>query len=151
MHPRQTTTTIEDTENDIQYLDINFVHKQTNKERQNIKDGHRPNENKEFYVTRQALKFAVEDKFPPLRILCDPQLKTHEDGTSIIKELLKCIEQNFKKTNPRFKQPLGFVHYTIDGIKSLICYTKYIELFIYMCKITNYPKEINSIKLTPVC
>ncbi|CAM4828751.1 unnamed protein product [Rotaria magnacalcarata] len=84
----------EDTENDMQYLDINFAHKQTNEERQNLNDGHRTNENKEFYVTRQALKFAVEDKFPPLRILCDPQLKTHEDGTSIIKELLKYIEQN---------------------------------------------------------
>ncbi|CAF4597855.1 unnamed protein product [Rotaria socialis] len=108
-----------DTENDIQYLHTNFAHKQTNNETQNLNDDHSTNENKEFYVTKQALKFAVEDKFPPLRILCDPQLKTHEDGTSIIKEFLKYIEQNFKKTNPRFKQPLGFDHYTIDGTRSL--------------------------------
>ncbi|CAF3382710.1 unnamed protein product [Rotaria socialis] len=139
-----------DTESDIQYLHTNFAHKQTNNETQNLNDGHSTNENKEFYVTRQALKFAVEDKFPPLRILCDPQLKTHEDGTSIIKEFLKYIEQKFKKTNPRFKQPLGFDHYTIDGTRSLVCYTKYIELFIYMRNINNYPKEINNIKLTPV-
>ncbi|CAF2099954.1 unnamed protein product [Rotaria magnacalcarata] len=87
----------------MQYLDINFAHKQTNEERQNLNDGHLTNENKEFYVTRQALKFAVEDKFPPLRILCDPQLKTHEDGTSIIKELLKYIEQNLKKNKSMFQ------------------------------------------------
>ncbi|CAF3332782.1 unnamed protein product [Rotaria sp. Silwood2] len=139
-----------DSVNEIQYLDANFANKQTNRETQNPSDDHLTNENKEFYVSRQALRFAVEDKFPPLKILCDPQLKAHEDGASIIKEFLKYIEQNFKKMNPRFNQPLGFDHYAIDGTGSLVCYTKYIELFIYMCNINNYPKEMNNIKLTPV-
>ncbi|CAF1474743.1 unnamed protein product, partial [Rotaria magnacalcarata] len=70
-----------DSENDIQYLDNNCAHEQTNRVNQNLSDDQHTNENKEFFVSRQALRFAVEDKFPPIKILCDPQLKTHQDGT----------------------------------------------------------------------
>jgi hypothetical protein len=84
-------------------------------------------------VSRHTLTFAVENRLSPLKILRDPALKSQEDGLMIVKECLNCIEKNFRKLNPRDNQPLGFDHYMVDNNVVLVCFTNYIELFIYMC------------------
>jgi hypothetical protein len=108
------------------------------------------NNEDQIYVSRQALKFAVEDRLPPLKVQCDPILNNQADGSMIAKEFLKHIEKNFRKMNPRYSQPLGFDHYQVDKNGVQVCFTNQIELFIYMCDINNYPDVINDIRIRPV-
>ncbi|CAF3458498.1 unnamed protein product [Rotaria socialis] len=134
----------------VQYLGAKCVNRTMNKLTVLHRDNHPIDGNDEIYVTRQAMKFAVEDRFSPLKIHSNPGLKNHEEGESIVKEFIKHIERNFKKLSPYFNQPLGFDHYIVDNKGSLICFTKYIELFIYICDLNNYPKDFNNIILSPV-
>jgi hypothetical protein len=70
-------------------------------------------EESQVYISRHALKFAVEDRLPPLKIQCYPKVKSQEDGSMIVKEFLNHIEKDFRKLNPRYNQPLGFDHYLV--------------------------------------
>ncbi|CAF3172752.1 unnamed protein product [Rotaria socialis] len=141
----------QDQEDEIQLLEITSAHQRSNnKDLSQTGNQQEPDGINDIYVTNQAIKFAVEDKFPPLKIICNPSLTSKEEAENIIKEFFKYIEQNFKKTNPRFIYPLGFDHYIIDKTGSLICFTKYIELFTKMCSPNHYPENINNIKLTPI-
>lgn len=121
-----------------------------NNEQLNEKDTQNTNEEGRVYVSRHAVKFAVDDRLPPLKIQCDPALKNQDDGLTLVKEFFKYIEQNFRKLNPKFNQPLGFDHYLIDKNGSLVCFTNYIELFIFMCDISIYPENLNNIKIRPL-
>ena len=91
---------------------------------------------KQIYVSRHALKFAVDERFSPLR--------TQIEASALVKELLKQIEQKFKKLNPRYNNPLGFDHYMIDENGDLVWFTKYIELFIFLCDNSNYPTQLTA-------
>jgi hypothetical protein len=102
------------------------------------------------YVSRQALKFAVEDRLPPIKIQCDPILKNQEDGLMIANEFLKHIETKFRKMNRRYSEPLGFTHYLVDKNGALVCYTNYIEVFIYVCDFNNYPADTNNVRIQPL-
>ncbi|CAF1186396.1 unnamed protein product [Adineta ricciae] len=106
--------------------------------------------NEQIYVSRHAMKFAVEERFSPIKIKCVPPLKSQEDASLVVKEFLIQMEQEFKKLNPRYANSLGFDHYMMDTNGDLLCFTKYIELFIFMCNINNYPEIINNIKIEPV-
>ena len=66
-------------------------------------------------MSRQALRFAVDDRLSPIKIECVPTLKNQEGSALIVKEFLTHIEQDFRKLNPQFNQPLGFDDYTIDN------------------------------------
>ncbi|CAF1624048.1 unnamed protein product [Rotaria magnacalcarata] len=138
-------------ENKVQFLECTSTHQRTNNKVLNQVDKQQESDGiNDIHITNQALKFAVEDKFPPLKIICNPSLTSKEEADNVIKEFFKFIEQNFKKTNPRFIYPLGFDNYIIDKTGSLICFTKYIELFVYMCSTSHYPEKINNTKLTPI-
>ena len=104
----------------------------------------------QIYVSRHALKFAVDERFSPLRIKCEPAPRTHIEASALVKELLKQIEQKFKKLNPRHNNPLGIDHYMIDENGDLVWFTKYIELFIFLCDNSNYPTTINSTNIQPL-
>ena len=52
--------------------------------------------------------------------------------------------------NPLYNKPFGFEHYKMDINGDLICFTNYIEIFIFMCDINNYPETINNIKIHPI-
>ena len=104
----------------------------------------------QIYISRHAMKFAVEERFSPIKIKCEPALKSQNDASLIVKEFLNHIEKSFRKLNPRYSNPLGFDHYMVDNTGDLICFTNYIELFIYLCDIHNYPETINNIKIRPL-
>ncbi|CAF4636013.1 unnamed protein product [Rotaria magnacalcarata] len=138
-------------ENEVQYLECTSTHQRTNNKVLNQVDKQQESDGiNDIHITNQALKFAVEDTFPPLKIICNPSLTSKEEADNVIEEFFKFIEQNFKKTNPRFIYPLGFDNYIIDKTGSLICFTKCIELFVYMCSTSHYPEKINNTKLTPI-
>ena len=107
------------------------------------------NEGNGIIISQRAMKFAVEEKFPPIKIQCVPTLKNEQECAILVKGLLNHIEINFKKINPRFKQPLGFEHYMIDKNGDVLCFINTIELFIFMCDVNNYPDCVNSIKIQP--
>jgi hypothetical protein len=133
---------------DLQYVCIENGYK--NQNRINEKHTHNTNEGEQVYVSRHAMKFAVDDRLPPLKIQCEPALKNQEDASILVKEFLKYIEQNFRKLNSKFNQPFGFDHYLIDKNGALICYTNYFELFIFMCDLSIYPENLNNIKIRPI-
>ncbi len=139
-----------DSSDDIQYLNIKNGYKKSYKDNEKQTNIQNINEEDQVYVSRHALRFAVEDRLPPLKIQCDPMIKSHEDGSIMVKEFLNHIEQNFRKLNPRFNQPFGFDHYMVDNNGYLICFTNYIELFIYMCNISIYPEYLNKTKIHPL-
>ncbi|UJR18407.1 hypothetical protein I4U23_005312 [Adineta vaga] len=140
------------TPNGDQYMLNNNTNEQKNTryEEKNEKGSWESMINDQIYVSRHAMKFAVEERFPPIKIKCEPSLKSQEEASLMINELLKHIEQNFKKLNPQYSNPLGFDHYMLDKNGDLLSFTKYIELFIYMCDINNYPTKINDIKIEPI-
>ncbi|CAF3620084.1 unnamed protein product [Rotaria socialis] len=136
---------------DIQNLNVSNYNRNSNKNYEKEKDIQIiEKEYEQLHVSQHALKFAVENKLPPIKIQCEPQLKTQEEGSEIIKQFLKYIETNFRKLNPRYNQPLEFDHYMVVDSGELICFTNYIELFIYMCDINNYPNQLNNIKIKPI-
>ncbi|CAF4373138.1 unnamed protein product, partial [Rotaria magnacalcarata] len=136
---------------DIQNLNVSNYNRNSKKNNEKEKDIQIiEKEYEQLHVSQHALKFAVENKLPPIKIQCEPQLKTQEEGSEIIKQFLKYIETNFRKLNPRYNQPLGFDHYMVVDSGELICFTNYIELFIYMCDINNYPNQLNNIKIKPI-
>ncbi|CAF2962996.1 unnamed protein product [Rotaria sp. Silwood2] len=138
--------------NDIQYLCIKNGDKKSSKTYERGTGLQQSNSDvlEQIYVSHHALKFAVEDRLPPLKIQCDPALTNQDDALLIAKGYLNHIEKNFRKLNPRYNNPLGFDHYMIDSNGALICFTKSMELFIYMCNINNYPEDINNRKIRPI-
>lgn len=129
---------------------LNNEERYKNNEQVNDKIIQNINGSEQAYVSHHAVKFAVDNRLPPLRLQCDPALKNQDEASILVKEFLKCIEQSFRKLNPKFKQPFGFDHYIIDKNGSLICFTNYIELFIFMSDISIYPENLNKIKISPL-
>ncbi|CAF4696925.1 unnamed protein product, partial [Rotaria sp. Silwood2] len=139
-----------DSFDDIQNSQNNNNNKKFNSAKEKEIDKRKSIDENEIYVSHQAMRFAVDDCLPPIKIECSPKLKNQEEGSVVVKNLLNHIEQGFEKLNPRFDQPLGFDHYTVDNNGCLICFMNYIELFIYMCDINIYPVDLNKIKIRPL-
>ncbi|CAF5002173.1 unnamed protein product [Rotaria sp. Silwood1] len=70
-----------------------------------------------FKITRNAITYAVEQNLPAIRLECEPKLNEHKDGAALIKELIKVIEDDFKKINPKIKtnSDIGFDTWFIDN------------------------------------
>ncbi|CAF2104177.1 unnamed protein product, partial [Rotaria magnacalcarata] len=138
---------------DIQNLNVSNYNSNSNKNHEKGKEKYIQLIEKEYeqlHVSQHALKFAVENKLPPIKIQCEPQLETPEEDSEIIKQFLKYIETNFRKLNPQYNQPLGFDHYMVVDSGELICFTNYIKFFIYMCDINDYPNQLNNTKIKPI-
>ncbi|CAF3706737.1 unnamed protein product [Rotaria sp. Silwood1] len=52
---------------------------------------------KQMYISYIAMKFAVEDRFPSLKIKWEPALESRNDASLIAKELLNHIEKKLSK------------------------------------------------------
>ncbi|CAF1627383.1 unnamed protein product [Rotaria sp. Silwood1] len=97
-----------------------------------------------FKITRNAITYAVEQNLPAIRLECEPKLNEHKDGAALIKELIKLIEDDVKKINPKIKtnNDIGFDTWFIDNKGDLLCYTNNIYLFIFLCDVQHVPKTI---------
>ncbi|CAM4855057.1 unnamed protein product [Rotaria socialis] len=101
-------------------------------------------------VTHQALQYAVGNQLPPLKISCNPAVKNHTEGSNIIKELFSQMKNDFIKQNKLYNRPIGFDTWYIDKQGSLLCFTKEIELFVYLWDTSNYPLKILNTIINPI-
>ncbi|CAF1366062.1 unnamed protein product [Rotaria sp. Silwood1] len=98
-----------------------------------------------FKITRNAITYAVEQNLPAIRLECEPKLNEHKDGAALIKELIKVIEDDFKKINPKIKtnSDIGFDTWFIDNKGDLLCYTNKGKLDatkrVHMLRIVEWP------------
>lgn len=99
------------------------------------------------FTWKKPTSYAVEQQLPPLYIQCEPKIENHEKAKDIIKALFQHIEKNFRQINKNFKQPFGFDYWFINKEGHLICYTRHIELFIYLSEPNHYPSKINDINI----
>ncbi|CAF1382263.1 unnamed protein product [Rotaria sordida] len=97
-----------------------------------------------FKITRNAITYAVEQNLPAIRLECEPKLNEHKEGAALIKELIKLIEDDFKKINPKIKtnSDIGFDTWFIDNKGDLLCYTNNINLFVFLCDVQHVPNKI---------
>ncbi|CAF4887822.1 unnamed protein product [Rotaria sp. Silwood1] len=104
----------------------------------------------EYNVTHQALQYAVNHQLPPLKIICQPGMKNQLEGTNLIKALCDHIQNDFRKLNKSYNCPIGFDTWYIDKQGALICYTRQIELFVYLWDVSHYPPKLLNTTITPV-
>ncbi|CAF1143460.1 unnamed protein product [Adineta steineri] len=101
------------------------------------------------YISNHALHYAVEQHLPSINIKCKPIIENQKQATDLIKDFFAKIEQNFKNLNKKYTKPLGFDYWYIDKNGDLQCYTKEIELFVFLCDGHNYPGKISNTEITP--
>ncbi|CAF1386028.1 unnamed protein product [Rotaria sordida] len=103
-----------------------------------------------YNVTQHALQYAVNHQLPPFKIICQPEMKNHLEGTILIKALCEHIQNDFRKLNKSYNYPIGFDTWYIDKQGALICSTRRIELFVYVWDVSNYPSKLLNTTITPV-
>ncbi|CAF3147083.1 unnamed protein product, partial [Rotaria sp. Silwood2] len=103
-----------------------------------------------LFISNNALHYAIEQHLPPINIKCEPKVINQKHGTILIKELFSAIEKEFRKLNAKYVKPLGFDYWFIDRDGNLQCYTREIELFVFLCDPQNYPIKLsNSTTINP--
>ncbi|CAF4388241.1 unnamed protein product, partial [Rotaria socialis] len=100
-------------------------------------------------ISNHALHYAVEQHLPPINIKCDPKVIDQKQGTMLIKELFLKIEKNFKDLNKNCLKPLGFEYWFIDRDENLQCFTRNVELFVFLCNPQNYPEKLLNTAIHP--
>ncbi|CAF1175642.1 unnamed protein product [Didymodactylos carnosus] len=98
-------------------------------------------------VLHQALRYAIDDRLPPIRIQCIPKLTNQKEAANIIKKLLKNIEQELNRLTIRLQVPLGFDNYIVDRNEDLVCFTNSIEIFVFFSDPLHIPNSITNVNL----
>jgi hypothetical protein len=104
------------------------------------------------YISQSAINFAAQQTLPCICIYCTPKINDQQKGEEIIRALFTSIEQDFREWNKDYYLPLEFDYWCIDKNGDLACYTRNIELYIYLCEPQNYPSsliETNIVRLRP--
>ncbi|CAF3825630.1 unnamed protein product [Rotaria sp. Silwood1] len=115
----------------------------------NIKNKTNENRNSVISISQHALLYAIENHLLPIKIECHPKINQNQQGNEIIKALFGFIEKDFRQKNKQYQYPLGFEYWYVNKNGDLICYTKYTELFVYLCEPQNYPTSVGNTNITP--
>ncbi|CAF3275414.1 unnamed protein product [Rotaria sp. Silwood2] len=126
------------------------VHKKPNKISQQQVDDENIQHLIKNNITEQALHYAVIQQLPPIKINCQPPVKNHAEGNILIKALFSYIHDKFLKLNKNYTRPIGFDTWFIDQHGGLTCFTKEIELFVYLWDITHYSEKLLTTTITPL-
>ena len=103
-----------------------------------------------FNISKHALHYATEQHLPPFKITCQPGVKDHQEETVLIKALFAHIKNDFSKINQSYSRPLGFDTWYVDRQGALICFTRELELFVYLWDITHYPSQLINTSISPI-
>ena len=101
----------------------------------------------QVHISKHALSYAVNEQLPPLHIICTPRINNHQDGAKLVNALIGFIEKDFQEKNKDYKLPLAFDYWFHCKNGNLVCFTKHIEVFVYLCDQNNQPKTLNSIDI----
>ncbi len=126
----------------INYLDRQNSEIQQNNDQQQQHQHNTANNSPKIHISNHALHYAVEQHLPPINIKCEPKLIDQRYATMLIKELFSLIEEKFRKLNTKYIKPLGFEYWFIDRDGNLQCFTREIELFVFLCDNQNYPEKL---------
>lgn len=130
---------------DIQMDQANYLkntHDDNNRLRDPIQQRNPNDQETKFFISNHALQYAVEQHLPPISIKCEPKIDDQKYATSIIKEFFSKIEKEFRTLNNKYAKPLGFDYWFIDRDGNLQCFTREIEMFVYLCGSQNYPDKL---------
>ncbi|CAF3348724.1 unnamed protein product [Rotaria sp. Silwood2] len=116
--------------------DLHIIEKKSENQRVNDTQG------EAVRISQQALHYAVENHLPPLKFICEPKITQMNIGKEIIKTLLTTIDKDFRRINKHYEHPLGFDHWHVDKNGDLLCFTRHIELFVFLCNNQNYPNSL---------
>ncbi|CAF3571690.1 unnamed protein product, partial [Rotaria sp. Silwood2] len=106
--------------------DLHIIEKKSENQRVNDTQG------EAVRISQQALHYAVENHLPPLKFICEPKITQMNIGKEIIKTLLTTIDKDFRRINKHYEHPLGFDHWHVDKNGDLLCFTRHIELFVFL-------------------
>ncbi|CAF1309667.1 unnamed protein product [Rotaria sp. Silwood1] len=74
----------------------------------------------------------------------------HTEGTILIKALFSYIHDKFLKLNKTYTRPIGFGTWFVDQQGGLTCFTKEIELLVYLWDVTHYSEKLLNTVITPI-
>ena len=109
-----------------------------------------PNENDDkfkFRISTNAITFAADQTLPAIRLECEPAVNDEKKGASLIKELIRLIEKDFKQMNKKSKCEIGFETSFINNRGDLLCITHDIDLFVFLCDVDPVPSKILNTKI----
>ncbi|CAF1331266.1 unnamed protein product [Adineta steineri] len=153
--PKQTRNNAKNTKKDNQTdSSINLTHTNDIDQYQNtpILDHHQKDVSNQHKapISQQTIQYAIEQHLPPIKINCEPKVKENKDAICLIKEFFSIIEPNFRKLNPKYCKPIGFEYWFIDRDGNLSCFTREIELFVFLCDAFNYPGQVLNTTFKPI-
>ncbi|CAF1580902.1 unnamed protein product [Adineta ricciae] len=107
-------------------------------------------EQQNIRVSEHALRYAIEQHLPPLKIVCEPKLTESNEAKNLLKELFSSINKKFIEINPKYTKPLAFDYWFIDRDGNLSCFTNSIELFVFLSNGANYPNHLSNINIRTI-
>lgn len=102
------------------------------------------------HIPQHVLNYAVNHQLPPIKINCQPGVRDQQEGTELIKILLDYIQEDFRKLNRTYSRPLGFDTWYVDKQGALLCFTRDVELFVYLWDVSHYPPRLSNTTIAPV-
>ena len=108
------------------------------------------NENNQIRITNNAIKYAIDQPLPSLKFECQPKIKDQNEGSIIIKELIKSIDNEMNQINTKLINVVGFESWFIDNNGGLICITRDINLFVFLCDAEHVPNKLAGIEIKVV-
>ncbi|CAF0855382.1 unnamed protein product [Didymodactylos carnosus] len=106
--------------------------------------------NAEFEISEQAIKFAVEQQYVPIKLVCQPKMQLKETAIKMSSDLIEHIKNDFRKENPNFLGALLFDSCWIDSTGDVQLLTKTTALYVFLCRKDRYPKKLCNIEVTPL-
>ncbi|CAF2744899.1 unnamed protein product [Rotaria sp. Silwood2] len=108
------------------------------------------NDRSQTLISKQAINYATDCHYPPIKIICTPKIQIqNQNGSHFVQTLIKHIEKKFKNENPTCNKLLAFEAWWVNAEGDMMILTKCMEIFIHLCILSNYPHEINTIKIEP--
>jgi hypothetical protein len=124
----------------------------SNNQSNNNNHGTSKNNNERFgySITNNAIAFAIDQPLPSIKLVCEPKVKDQKEGAQKIKELFRLITNDFKQINPKHNDIIGFESWYLNYNGDLICVTRDIELFVFLCDSKHIPDTLLNTRITPV-
>ncbi|CAF4421766.1 unnamed protein product [Rotaria sp. Silwood2] len=102
-----------------------------------------------FPISNQALSYAATTHLQHIKLECEPKLKEQKLAVKFIQQFFKFIEKAFRQQNITYQKAIGFEQWWIDKNGDIQGVTNEIDLYVFLCNIERYPKEVENIKITP--
>ncbi|CAF4542162.1 unnamed protein product, partial [Didymodactylos carnosus] len=106
--------------------------------------------NAQFDISEQAMRFAVETQYVPIKLVCEPKVQLKETAVKMSTDLIEHIKNDFRRENPNFMGALLFDSCWIDSTGDVQLLTKTTALYVFLCRKDRYPRKLCDIEVMPL-